>query len=206
MKGTTYDGMMHHVDWYTTFMSLAEVSAMESEQELDGYHHWDAMRGLSEAPRTMIVYDINLVFDNVDRGWGNATVVYRRHEMKLMVNHGNDTWYPDAGTKIYGSTECYERECLVANRYSYNEVRNEYCGWTNFLFNLTVDPLEKVNLWHSPDYQLAKKKLVKEAQNWYDKHYYQNTEWNDVDDPVAQAEFHAFDNYVVPCDCSLHEN
>ena len=72
MKGTTYDGMMHHVDWYTTFMSLAEVSAMESEQELDGYDHWDAMRGLAEAPRTMIVYDINLVFDNVNRGWGNV--------------------------------------------------------------------------------------------------------------------------------------
>ena len=35
-KGTTYNGLMHHVDWYTTFMAIAEIDVNHDEMKLDG--------------------------------------------------------------------------------------------------------------------------------------------------------------------------
>lgn len=204
-KGTTYNGLMHHVDWYTTFMSMAEIEVNKDEMKLDGIDHWDAIRGLADPPRDEIVFNLNAVFNNVQYSLENSSIAYRLGDMKLLTNHPNDTWYDMAGFITYSSSgkdACVERSCAVSERYV-SDYKDEICQWTNFLFNITADPEEKVNLYYEDDYQATIRRMKKKIGKHWDDSYWQSTTWQYAENHAAQEVFHNFSDYVVPWDCPI---
>ena len=56
-----------------------------------------------------------------------------------------------------GKDACVERSCAVSERYV-SDYKDEICQWTNFLFNITADPEEKVNLYYEDDYQVRRRR------------------------------------------------
>ena len=163
------------------------------------------MRGLAPAPRDEIVFNINQVFNNVDYGFDNASIVYRYGDMKLLVNHANDTWYDMAGFITYSSTgsdACVERGCSVSDRFT-SSYKDNLCEWTNFLFNITADPEEKINLFYEPRYQRTIDKMMAKVKNHHRNEYWQSTTWQYSQSHAAMAEFHDHNDYVVPWNCPL---
>jgi len=204
-KGTRYAGLMHHVDLYTTFMAIAEIEVNHDEMVLDGFDHWDAIRGLAPSPRSEIVFNINQVFNNVDYGFENASIAYRYGDIKLLMFHANDTWYDEAGFITYSSTgsdQCVERSCSTSERYV-SAWKDNLCGWGHFLFNITADPTESVNLYYEPKYQRELNRLKEKVKNHHRNGYWQSKNWQYSASHAAMTEFYNHDNYVVPWNCPL---
>ncbi|PVD33639.1 hypothetical protein C0Q70_04897 [Pomacea canaliculata] len=59
--GTTYNGLMHIVDWFPTFMTLA---GGETPSGIDGVSQWDAIVNDKASPRTEFVYNIDEINQN----------------------------------------------------------------------------------------------------------------------------------------------
>lgn len=57
IKPQTVDGMIHAVDLYTTFASLAEASTTKCKP-LDGVNVWDTIANGKPSPRTEVIYNI----------------------------------------------------------------------------------------------------------------------------------------------------
>lgn len=78
VRGQTYKGISHIVDWYTTFVRLAGIAAEHTPRELDGIDMWDHLQN----PRA---YRENLEVLQVQSELEVNTTLHR-HEV-LISNH-----------------------------------------------------------------------------------------------------------------------
>lgn len=195
--GTVYNGLMHHVDWYTTFLSLAKYSRSQLLNVLDGVDHWDAITGVSEGPRKEIVLDLSSVavinHTRREMGFEYAVIAYIYEEMKLLQNVPDDTWYNPNTT--YPST-CVGRTCKMSGW-----LNHESCGWSNWLFNLTEDPYERNNLYYDPAYAAVRRDLMSRVEERYMKEHFQSVSWGDDSTLTASKAFKHAGGYVVPWGC-----
>lgn len=196
--GTKYHGLMHHVDWYTTFLSLAKYSKTELWNALDGVDHWDAIGGVSPAPRKEIVLDLSSVavinHTRLEMGFEYAVIAYIYAEMKLLQNVPNDIWYHPNTT--YPST-CVGRTCKMSGWMN----GDSECGWSNFLFNLTEDPYERNNLYYDPAFAAVRRDLMSRVEERYVKEHIQSVSWGDDAIDRASKAFREAGDYVVPWGC-----
>ncbi|XP_063601652.1 arylsulfatase B-like [Penaeus indicus] len=82
--GTVSHKLIHVTDWYKTFMGLA---GGEAPKDTDGFDQWSALDGLSESPRTRMIYNI----DNTT----TFSAGIRYGDYKLLVgNPGPGEWTP----------------------------------------------------------------------------------------------------------------
>ena len=162
VQGTTYAGLMHHVDWMATFLSLAgaDWDSIASEDDLDGVDQWAAITGeftnnqtqddfalrdrryALAAQRGRVRYQPHSGGEPRAhaRRYENAVIAYRYNDYKLLLNAADDKWYEPS--KDYSDT-C--EELLQAGPPVQLGLRPElFMG--AYLFDLRRDPYEHHNL------------------------------------------------------------
>lgn len=138
--GNTYSGLMHVSDWLPTIMHLARI---ETPSDIDGVNQWHAIAAAStginkKSPRSEILHNVDYWrYPSVDslQKMSNPRAAIRSGDMKLIVHHWDMPKYVcpadtlDDG--IDGLDDCAEPPG--------DDLEN-------FLFNITADPTEEVNL------------------------------------------------------------
>ena len=136
--GSTYNGLMHVTDWLPTLLFKAGTSP--PAHEIDGVNQWDAMMsgGDLASPRTEILHNVDFWRYPADQEleeMANPRAAIRVGDLKLIIHHWHMPEYTcpmdteDDG--VDGSTDCAESPGDVLD---------------NFLYNITADPTESVNL------------------------------------------------------------
>lgn len=198
--GTTFRGLIHHVDWYPTFLALANSIDSNLTADLDGVNQWQAIMGLKSAPRKEIVLDLSdVAVINRTRtkvSYDYAVIAYIYTDMKLLENVPTDIWY--LPNETYPAT-CTGRACKISGWMSSD---TDSCGWGNFLFNLTADPYERNNLYYNRDYSDQVRDLQSRAQRQFADEHFQSVKWGDASQGVAADHFKAAGDYAVPWGCS----
>ncbi|XP_025102556.1 arylsulfatase J-like isoform X2 [Pomacea canaliculata] len=114
---TSYDGLVHAVDWYPTLLRLA--GAKKNIPNIDGLDLWESISTNGVSPRQEFVYDIN---DDKQR----AALRYKNYKMTWNKPGHPDGWYnPPPG---------------VAQPPEWNYT-SEY-----MLFDLDTDPTETTDI------------------------------------------------------------
>ena len=181
-RGSVYAGLMHHVDWLTTFVQLARGSGSSGSDsdtplDVDGVEQWSAIVGAaSTPPRVELVLDLphntscagkpcgdpgvaalsglNASSSAGDGGEGvdaarlmHGVVAVRAGDLKLLMTVGNDTWY---------DPHLMAASCPFASFSTLCDIFVSHlggsCSWSSFLFNISADPAERVNLYYEPEY------------------------------------------------------
>lgn len=213
--GSSYHGLMHHVDLVTTFYGLGggDVDALkETYTDLDGFDHWTAIQGLTTGPRTEIVLNLprsetwTLGESKTDEG-----VAIRVGNFKMLVNHAVDYWFsPNPGEDHHNANDMMASMCQY-NFYSVDA--NSECVFSNFLFDVSTDPYERNNLWDDDDYKkvkyaivdriyeiIADQKTVGDTGKTYGRLIPEAYEKPPKDYAAA---FEAHEDFVVPWDCDV---
>jgi len=159
-QGTTYHGLMHHVDLLTTLYSMGggDVGVLKATAkgvDLDGLDHWPALQGLSTSPRLELVLNLPRNQDWKIGHWNNTEqgVALRVGKYKLLINHVYDEWFEPSPNSL--SSNMMAAQCQYdVDTYS----TNNFCKYDNYLFDLTVDPTERDNLYYSDDDDVLKVK------------------------------------------------
>ena len=132
--GSTYEGLMHAVDWHPTILDLAGVNS--SRNDMDGVSQWEAIRLGGASPRTELVYNLDDAFLATQ---GHAAI--RVGDYKLIQGYPgpfNDWYKPDevyeTTVDYIGENELYEK--LTKRDYEVN--REIFTG--EGLYNLKNDP------------------------------------------------------------------
>jgi arylsulfatase B/arylsulfatase I/J len=129
MRGTSYDGLFHVTDWLPTLIGGAiKRPDLVASENMDGVNHWHAMHTGSKAwPRTTIVHNIDLI--NLDTNSTYVSGAIRVGNYKLLVNVEPFAVVP------------------VPNSNNADDFPTQTTGSPkNFLFDVTEDPGEHVNL------------------------------------------------------------
>ena len=137
-KGSTYNGLMHHVDWLATLLAAAGGSIKNCE-DCDSKNHFDAI--LSDNNDTYAIRD-TIAFSIT-----NHYASLRFENFKLLVNRSDAPWY----TTNYDDLASTAAVCQQASNY-------------DFLFDLDNDPTETTNLSDDPAYSDIKNKLTSRWQ------------------------------------------
>ena len=157
-QGTTYHGLMHHVDLLTTMYSMGggDVSALKATdkgKDLDGFDHWPALQGLSTSPRSEMVLNLPRSQDWTIGQWDKTEqgVALRVGKYKLLINHVYDQWFEPSPHVL--STDMIAAECQYdVDTYGTGSA----CVYGNYLFDLDEDPTEHQNLFGSEDENIRK--------------------------------------------------
>jgi arylsulfatase A-like enzyme len=214
-QGTSYNGMMHHVDLLTTFYGLGggDVASLKAnETNLDGDDHWSAIKGDAAGPRNELVLNLPRskvglnAYSNDDEG-----VALRVGKYKLLLNHPYDYWFsPNPGPDHHNATMMMAAEC----KYDWYgiAIENPDCDFQNFLFDLEADPTERVNLFGHADYldtqaeMLARAdKLLLSTEGDYGDilaRIYAK-EQNSSDLKSARAAWESYNGFAVPWECDV---
>ncbi|XP_036407512.1 arylsulfatase J [Megalops cyprinoides] len=155
-KGTRCRGLVHITDWYPTLVTLAE-GTLEEDLDLDGYDVWEAISEGLPSPRQDILHNIDPIYTKAKNGslkaghgvWNTAVqAAIRVGDWKLLTGiPGYSDWVPP---QTFSSL-------LLANRWHNERVRWDR-GKSLWLFNITADPYERVDL--SRRYPHVVKKLL----------------------------------------------
>jgi len=175
VKGTEYDGLFHVSDWFPTILSLADVEyTAEEGYDLDGFDQVSAWE-TGTSPREFLLYN---AYDSVDGKnydmWNNGSFAIRDSQYKLMHSFNAPTysyWY-DTKTTVENDDLLDNAECSQDDTFTGD--------FTAFLFDLTNDPYETVNLYAQSDpTTTAIKKTLYEAVDVYKQNartqYFDNT-------------------------------
>ncbi|XP_046547542.1 LOW QUALITY PROTEIN: arylsulfatase B-like [Haliotis rubra] len=84
---TTYDGMIHAVDWKSTLVSAAGGTP---ESDIDGMSHWDSIRSGLPSSRTEFIYNIDDFEIPVE---GHAGIRVGDYKLILGYPGGPDGWH-----------------------------------------------------------------------------------------------------------------
>mmetsp|Transcript_31651 Transcript_31651/g.40673 ORF Transcript_31651/g.40673 Transcript_31651/m.40673 type:complete len:629 (-) Transcript_31651:183-2069(-) len=207
-EGSTYHGMMHHVDLLTTFYSLGGGDYGDLDSDVDGMDQWAAIKGDTSSPRTELV--LNLPRSKTWKMGEQLTsegIALRMGNYKLLYNHVYDSWFsPSPGDDFTSASDMMAAWC----QYSfYDLTESSGCVFANFLFNVLDDPTEQTNLWHHSDYKDIKANMIKRAEelvaaqiNDYGKiipEYYERGLNSSAS--IYEDAFEAYGDYVVPFAC-----
>lgn len=156
-QGTKYLGMMHISDWFPTIL---EAAGKDVPDGLDSYRQWSYIVGdLPGSPRNEIIHNVDMwsfptdgdtLSENSD---GKPRGAIRRGDLKLITRTWPLGWFkpPTVNGSHAGHSNKGVEDCNAAPL-QYNV--------TDWLFNITNDPYEKINLFHDPDYADAKDALM----------------------------------------------
>ncbi|XP_045687216.1 arylsulfatase J [Phyllostomus hastatus] len=142
-RGTVCRELVHITDWYPTLVALAE-GQVDEDARLDGYDVWEALSEGLRSPREDILHNIDPVYTRAPHGswaagygiWDTAvqSAIRVRHWKLLTGNPGYGDWVPPQAFSNLGPTRWHsERVTLSA-------------GQSVWLFNITADPYERVDL------------------------------------------------------------
>jgi arylsulfatase A-like enzyme len=144
VRGTRSMSLMHCADWFPTFAGLAgAMLTPKQKQALDGFDMWPAITGVvPQSPRTEILH-------NIDPITGYAAI--RVGKYKYLASNDQE-WGADP--RIFSSLpagKClYEDICPkgleVGVEKQEEHESNNVGGHLEYLFNMDVDPQERVNL------------------------------------------------------------
>ncbi|XP_067874143.1 arylsulfatase J isoform X1 [Heterodontus francisci] len=154
-KGSVSRGLMHITDWYPTLVTLAE-GELEENLDLDGYDIWETISEGKPSPRTDILHNIDPLYTRVKTRsphdgfgiWDTAIqAAIRVRDWKLLTgNPGFSDWIPPQTFPNFGGKWWNLERVLWAK------------GKSVWLFNITADPYERVDL--SQQYPEVVKKLL----------------------------------------------
>jgi len=129
-RGTTYGGMWHVTDWIPTLAGmLNQTEALAVElSAMDGVNQWPALVDRTvPSPRQSLLYNIDF-FDGVTSG------ALRVGDMKILCNVQYAPVYPVP----QGNNLTYEMK-IDGGKYTNQE-------YLDYLFNVTADPTESIDL------------------------------------------------------------
>jgi arylsulfatase A-like enzyme len=165
--GTSYQGLIHHVDLLATFVGLAGGSdaaeSITSSDEYDSMDQWSAIVGDTTSPRTELVLNLPR-----QRSWHlgetetKQNIAIRKGKYKMLIYHPFDSWFnPLPDHKLNNAPNMLTSVC----KFSFFDVADDnHCVYGNYLFDLSLDPHEENNLWHLDEYNDIKKSLLARAQ------------------------------------------
>ncbi|XP_067658487.1 arylsulfatase B-like [Haliotis asinina] len=122
---TTYDGMIHAVDWKPTLISAAGGIP---ESTIDGMSHWDSIRNGLPSSRTEFIYNIDDFEVPIE---GHAGIRVGDYKLILGYPGGPDGWHRPMNSTHY---ETYEQTVYLKGDSPVH------------LFNIRVDPTEHNDL------------------------------------------------------------
>ncbi|KAJ8612157.1 hypothetical protein CTAYLR_002481 [Chrysophaeum taylorii] len=184
-RGSTYDGLMHHVDWVATFVSgiASKPTALADCSDCDSLNHWPSiLDGASEK------YDVR---DTIYHSLDNQFATLRHRNFKLMIGRSNSSWFPPSHEVVDDIRECMDG------------------GRLNFLFNIDEDPYEQTDLYHVEAYLNHREYLTDLWRVAYDTGVVQRPAPAGfaVNSSAAKRAFYlsttSANKYVVPWNCSL---
>lgn len=148
---TSYNKLMHHVDWLATFADIAggNVKNLLSTDDFDSTTHWSHL--LSTAAGQVGTTDDYTPRDQIIFSVDDASATLRVGPFKLLINRSLSEFYHPNVTSTH---------CLRDSRH-------------NFLFDLETDPMEVHNLWDDPDYEATQLSLLSRAAQKYNSEYFQ---------------------------------
>ncbi|XP_058886962.1 arylsulfatase J-like [Acipenser ruthenus] len=142
-KGTLCRGLLHITDWYPTLVTLAE-GQLEEDLLLDGYDVWETISEGMPSPRLDILHNIDPIYTKAKHGswqagygiWNTAIqAAIRVGDWKLLTGvPGYSDWVPP---QTFSG--------LMTNRWHKERV-SWGLGKSVWLFNITADPYERVDL------------------------------------------------------------
>ena len=181
--GSSYNGLMHHVDWLATFATgLAGVAI--ADDTVDSLDHWKAIHAGN--------YSDYAVRDTVAFSLGATEATLRFQQYKYMKARSNSSWYD------------VDRE-IVNEIFLCMNSAEDY-----FLFDVETDPYERHNLFYNPAYAETVQMLDAMYMDLYATQHVERT--NPVAEPMDAATKAAFIDstpakeqvkYVLPWGCDL---
>lgn len=166
VKGTTYNGLIHISDMFAT---VIRITGHDVPDDIDGIDQWDAIQGKADPPRTEIMHNID--YWNFPTPTTSSTLqmmkrpraAYRSGDMKLILHHWQMGW---ASPHSAGESDDVKPANLGIADCADPPEGNLPIDW---LFNITADPEERVNLIKEPVYehtiQRMRAKIIMEANN-----------------------------------------
>ena len=224
--GTTFKGLMHHVDLLPTFVGLARngLVAKDSAQStdktsdlafgtLDGLDMWSSIMEQSNvSPRSELVLNLPRNANwTVGGRLTNEGVALRMGRYKLLLNHFTDSWFsPDVFTEDWhDSNEMMVGTCGY-DWYSLKRSSAE-CEFRDFLFDVIDDPNEHHNLIHLEKHKNIVANMITRAseilrsdKERYGKiiaEYYRGGTHVGRKFGVANSAWKLNDEFVTPWDC-----
>ncbi|XP_060789436.1 arylsulfatase J [Neoarius graeffei] len=154
----TCKALIHITDWYPTLVTLGE-GTLDENQNLDGYDVWESISEGFPSPRHDILHNIDPIYTKAKNGswkagygiWNTAVqAALRVGDWKLLTGvPGYSDWVPP---------QTFSKHTLSKRLHS-ERVRWDR-GKSIWLFNITADPFERVDL--SKRYpHIVKKMLLK---------------------------------------------
>ncbi|XP_073496043.1 arylsulfatase J [Phyllobates terribilis] len=135
--------LIHITDWYPTLVTLAGGEIGE-DMKLDGYDIWETISEGKRSPRIDILHNIDPMYTKARNGswtagfgiWNTAIQsAIRVNQWKLLTgNPGYGDWVPPQSFSNIG-----------LNRW-HNERVSPTNGKSLWLFNITADPFERIDL------------------------------------------------------------
>ncbi|OXB68186.1 hypothetical protein ASZ78_012284 [Callipepla squamata] len=142
-KGSVCKELVHITDWFPTLITLAE-GQIDEDIQLDGYDIWETISEGRRSPRVDILHNIDPIYTKAKNGswaagygiWNTAiqSAIRVNHWKLLTGNPGYSDWVPPQAFSNMGP-----------NRW-HNERVSWSAGKTVWLFNITADPYERVDL------------------------------------------------------------
>ncbi|AWP00594.1 putative arylsulfatase J [Scophthalmus maximus] len=143
-KGTKCRSLVHITDWFPTLVTLGE-GTIDEDLNLDGYDVWEAISEGRPSPRQDILHNIDPIYIKAKNGswkagyglWNTAVqAALRVGHWKLLTGvPGYSDWVPP---------QTFSNQRLT-NRWHNERIRWDR-GKSVWLFNITADPYERVDL------------------------------------------------------------
>lgn len=142
-KGTVCKELVHITDWYPTLISLAE-GQIDEDIQLDGYDIWETISEGLRSPRVDILHNIDPIYTKAKNGswaagygiWNTAiqSAIRVQHWKLLTGNPGYSDWVPPQSFSNLGPNRWHNERITLST------------GKSVWLFNITADPYERVDL------------------------------------------------------------
>jgi len=147
LYGSSYDDMFHVSDWFPTILSMTGITYKPpTGSELDGHDMYPAMTTGAASTRTHLL--INYYYDPAQptsTHWNSVPVAIRNNQYKLV-----HTYEAKAAAEWYGATIMMASDDKIADAPTCTvDAATSGGEFKYYLFDLTNDPKETVNLYDS---------------------------------------------------------
>ncbi|XP_075056448.1 arylsulfatase J [Mixophyes fleayi] len=142
-KGYVCKELIHITDWFPTLVTLAG-GQLDEDMKLDGYDIWETVSEGKRSPRMDILHNIDPMYTKARNGswaagfgiWNTAiqSAIRVNHWKLLTGNPGYGDWVPPQSFSNIGLNRWHNERVSIAD------------GKSLWLFNITADPYERVDL------------------------------------------------------------
>jgi len=201
MKGATYGGLMHVVDWFPTMLEMAGIENYKnpSGYSLDGTSHWTYLKKLdssddavsTSSPRSSILYGYYADVTNVAIPSTTPVRAVRNSQYKYIES------YVDSSYMGWDDQDEEEDDDSISSLGSCEQSNSWKLGtWQTFLFDLDADPYETTNLAEKSKYADTVTELKALLTTYYD-----NRKTDEIEFKENKEAFEVFEsggNYILP--------